>query len=479
MIGPVLSLLKDEVARVWCYRWTFVLTALVIFCAAAVYIAQIPSVYQSWAQIYVNKETPTAAAAGNNSLVGENYGSTYVVQKTMLNDQNLAKVVARLYPATAKKGGTVLQGAINNIRQRTDITPDDGDGFIAIQYRANNAIEARDVTQALLDQFIASNEGRNREGLDQAAKFLDEQVALYQQKLRDADQALAAFRQKHGVIAEASPQAGAASVDVARARANYDAVLRANGSSGPDASEIESLKGRLASLRLQYTDDYPDVVTVKHQLDQLLAARANAAAQNSSGAVQAARAQLLSAEGHMRSYQPKALDAASPLATEYAELKQNETTLRTSYQELLSRRNEAKISQAVYTGADAGKYQVTNRPAIPASPIGPNRSLYLTLAALVAAGLGLAAAYIRAALRGILVAPRELEEAFGLPVVGTISWEEAWHTTPGSAKPSRSWNLRSLSAMVVIGLVVLVAGASLLGIEPLHSAMTQLLHSFS
>ena len=268
-------------------------------------------------------------------------------------------------------------------------------------------------------------------------------------------------------------------MDVARARANYDAVLRANGSSGPDASEIESLKGRLASLRLQYTDDYPDVVTVKHQLDQLLAARANAAAQNSGGAVQAARAQLLSAEGHMRSYQPKALDAASPLATEYAELKQNETTLRTSYQELLSRRNEAKISQAVYTGADAGKYQVTNRPAIPASPIGPNRSLYLTLAALVAAGLGLAAAYIRAALRGILVAPRELEEAFGLPVVGTISWEEAWHTTPGSAKPSRSWNLRSLSAMVVIGLVVLVAGASLLGIEPLHSAMTQLLHSFS
>lgn len=479
MIGPVLSLLKDEVSRIWCYRWTFVLTALVIFCAAAIYIAQIPSVYQSWAQIYVNKETPAAAAAGDKSLVGENYGSTYVVQKTMLNDQNLAKVVATLYPRTAKQGGTALQAAINNIRERTDISPDEGDGFISIQYRANDAIEARDVTQALLDQFIASNEGRNREGLDQAARFLDEQVTLYKQKLRDADQALTAFRQKHGVVAEASPQAGAASADVARARANYEAMLRTNGSSAPDASEIDSLKSKLASLRLQYTDDYPDVVAVKHQLDQLIAARNNAAAQNSSGAVQAARARLQAAEGHLRNYQPKALDTASPLATEYAELKQNETTLRTSYQELLSRRNEAKISQAVYTGADAGKYQVTNRPAIPASPIGPNRSLYLTLAALVAAGAGLGAAYIRAAIRGILVAPREVEEAFGLPVVGTISWEEAWHTTPGTTKPSRNRSLRGLGAMVVIGLVVLAAGASLLGIEPVHNAMTQFLHSFS
>ena len=479
MIGPVLSLLKDEVSRIWCYRWTFTFVAVALFCAAAIYIAQIPSVYGSWAQLYVNKETPAAAAAGNNSLVGENYGSTYVVQKTMLNDQNLAKVVAKLYPAIAKQGGATLQAAINNIRQRTEISPDQGDGFISIEYRAGNAVEARDVTQALLDQFIASNEGRNREGLDQAEKFLDEQVTLYQQKLRDADQALAAFRQKHGAIPEASPQAGAASADVVRARANYDTVLRANGSSAPDASEIDSLRNRLASLRLQYTDDYPDVVAVKRQLDQLIAARNSASAQNSGGAVQVARAQLLAAEGRMRSYQPKALDVASPLATEYTELKQNETTLRTSYQELLSRRNEAKISQAVYTGADAGKYQITNRPAVPTSPIGPNRTLYLALAALVAVGLGLAAAYIRAAIRGILVAPRELEEAFGLPVVGTISWEEAWHTTPGSGKPSRSWNLRGLSAVIVIGLVVLAAGASLLGIEPVHSAMAQLLHSFS
>jgi hypothetical protein len=41
---------------------------------------------------------------------------------------------------------------------------------------------------------------------------------------------------------------------------------------------------------------------------------------------------------------------------------------------------------------------------------------------------GLAAAYLLAGMRGILMTPQELEEAFGLPVVGTLSWEEAWHT---------------------------------------------------
>jgi hypothetical protein len=49
-------------------------------------------------------------------------------------------------------------------------------------------------------------------------------------------------------------------------------------------------------------------------------------------------------------------------------------------------------------------------------------------AAVMAAAAGIGAAYVRAGVKGILVAPRELEEAFQLPVVGTVSWERAWHT---------------------------------------------------
>ena len=42
--------------------------------------------------------------------------------------------------------------------------------------------------------------------------------------------------------------------------------------------------------------------------------------------------------------------------------------------------------------------------------------------------IGLVLTFARAAISGVLVSPRELEEEFDLPVAATVSWEPAWQT---------------------------------------------------
>ena len=42
MVGTVLSLLYDEVVRIWCYRWTAIVTAIVLFVAGAAYVVRMP-----------------------------------------------------------------------------------------------------------------------------------------------------------------------------------------------------------------------------------------------------------------------------------------------------------------------------------------------------------------------------------------------------------------------------------------------------
>jgi hypothetical protein len=87
---------------------------------------------------------------------------------------------------------------------------------------------------------------------------------------------------------------------------------------------------------------------------------------------------------------------------------------------------------------------------MPFGPDGPYRELFLLFAFGGAIGSGLLAAYLLAAVRGIFVAPRELEQAFDLPVVGTVSWEQAWQNKPGRGRfTSVYFGLLALTAVVV------------------------------
>ncbi|HEY4077883.1 MAG TPA: Wzz/FepE/Etk N-terminal domain-containing protein [Rhizomicrobium sp.] len=433
MAGNIFNVFFDEIQRIWRYRWVVLFVAAPLLCAAAVYVMRMPNVYDSWAQIYVNKETPVSAAAHGVSLVGDNFGSAYVVQKTLLNDENLKQIVFEINPAARALPPDELAKAIAALRGRIRVDPDQGDGFFQIHFQDADPVRARDIVQMLLNQFIAANVMRARDDLGRASQFLDEQIAGYTVKVRAADAELIKFSRAHPGIARTNGAAmvGDAMSDVATAQAAYSSALgtRVGDTGGGDAGQIAALRARIESLRTQYTDQYPDVVTAQRQLDAMLAAQKTkpAAVQSDEpSSVQEARNALASAQGRLRAAQMG--PPPSPLDTEWADLKKKSEILRNNYEEMLSRREAARMSQAVYADKNSGKYQVTSLPTVPPLPTGPNRHLYLLLAAIVSLGTGVAAAYLRGAINGIFVAPRELEEVFGLPLAGTVSLEKAWRT---------------------------------------------------
>jgi polysaccharide chain length determinant protein (PEP-CTERM system associated) len=445
MAGNMFNVLFDELLRIWQYRWLILGAAALIFCSAALYILRMPNIYEASAQIYVNKETPVSTAAHGISLVGDNFGSAYVVQKTLLNDQYLKTILTQTDPRTASMDQAALLRAIAALRARIRIDPDQGDGFVQIHFQDADPVHARNVVRMLLDQFIAANLTRSRIDLGRASQFLDQQIAAYGEKSRAADAELMDFSRKHPGIARSSlaAQVGDAVDEVASARAAYSAALSGKSSGGqsgppsPGSAEIAALNARIAVLRTQYTAQYPDVVAAQRQLDALLAAQsatatAAPALENQSAApseaheARAAHGALLAAQARLRQAQQG--PPPSPLDAQWADLKKNSAILRGNYEEIMSRREAARLSQAVYADKNSGKYQITAPPTVPPIPSGPNRRLYLLLAGIIALGTGVGMAYLRGAINGILVAPRELEDIFGLPVAGTVSLEKTWQT---------------------------------------------------
>ncbi|HEY4275938.1 MAG TPA: hypothetical protein VGM68_10665 [Rhizomicrobium sp.] len=451
MVGTVLTLVYDELVRIWCYRWTALCTAIVLFIAGAAYVAHLPNVYDSWAQIYVAKLTPLAQAAQNVSLGGDTYGSTYVVQKTLLNDESLSKVAEQLNPNFGQLPPAARQGAINSLRNKIEIVPDSGDGFTEFHYNATEPVRAYRVVRLLLNQFVAANQDRATRDLGQADVFLDAQIAVYQRKVAESQQKIAAFRQRNGTSAETadSDEEASAAADVDNARAVYNAALSRDGGAAPQQSQIAALEDRIAALRLQYTDQYPDVIAARQQLAQLQQRAAQSTKTAADPAVASARGQLLAAQARLRRarFRP---GLPPQIAGQEAELKRNDDMLRSSLQELLSRREAAQMSMAVYGANSNAKFQITNQPTIPAFPAGPNRSLLLGLALFGAIAGGVGAAYLRGAITGVFVAPRELEEAFQLPVIGTISWEKTWHTGETVAGG------RNIALYVTFGVILLI-----------------------
>ncbi len=429
MAGSIFGLLYDQIRRIWFYRWLIVLVAVPLFAGAAFFIMRMPKIYEAYAQVFVDRETATAAAAEHVSLVGGNFGSGYVILKTMLNDGNLHALLFRINPVARDLDRGALANATAALRGRIRIDPDQGDGFFQIHYQDTDPVRARDVVKMLLDGFINANLARNRVELENAVRFLDRQIASYAVKLQDATKALARFRAAHPDIVDArNPMvvANAASA-VAGARAAYEAALAQPSRGSGNDGEIGALRAHIADLRARFTDQYPDVVAEQHRLDALLAARAAAPppAANESAVAQA-RQQLDAAEARLRGAERSA--TGTVLDAQWADLKNNAEILRNNRQELLGRRQGAQMSLALYADRESGKYQVTTPPVVPPLPVGPNRRLYLALAAGIALAIGIGAAYLRAAINGIFVAPRELEETFGLPVAGTVSLERAWQT---------------------------------------------------
>jgi polysaccharide chain length determinant protein (PEP-CTERM system associated) len=445
MVGALIALIHDEARRIWCYKWLALLTTAAILCAAAVYVTRLPEVYDAWGQVYVNKQTPVAAATEGVSLVGANYGSPYVVTKTLLNDQNLETVVRKLNPAASSYDKIQMARAVGALRGRIQVAPDQGDGFFEFHFQDNDPVRARDTVQMLLDEFVSRNLTRSQRELSQAGKFLDEQIAAYEAMLASSQVKIANFRRDHPIVA-AVPQPVEPDLlasDLPAARAAYEAALAQaaapQAKASPAAEMVFALQGKLAALRTQYTEQHPDVVALKRQLadavakadEEARAAAAMAAAEPTvNPAVEAARRRLQEAQRHAVPRRIVAPAVPPELQTEWAELQRNDEVLRVAYQQLIGRREGARMSQAVYGADGSGKYQVTRRPVVPNFPIGPNRPLLMALAAFVAVGGGLAAAYLMAAVKGIFVSPRELEHAFQLPVVGTVSWEPAWSTRP-------------------------------------------------
>lgn len=400
---------------------------------------------------------------------------------------------------------------IDQITDRTHIsTP--RDNLIEISYTDSDPERSFAVTKRLADLVIEESlANKSRESRD-AYQFINSQVLQYHAKLTEAEFNLERYRQNNpdarpGIGSDVNARIGELSRQVETSRMelldlrSQDGALQAQLSGENEIAMVQTragqLMGRLAELKtdrdrllLSYTDQHPDVIRVQHQIRDLEAelsqedARRQSVATSSPGALEGPAAfnplyaELKSKQADVRRRSAAMMSRISAgeglLAHELArsgriaasesslsELSRDYEVNRDLYQDLLKRRENARVSMNLDAEQRGLSFRIQEPAAMPLRPSG------IRLLHVAGAGLFLAVVAPLMVLFGLIKfdprvrAARQIERESGLPVLGTVP------RLMTARRRSRS--IRQVALASLIFLAVPVAYAMVLTLKMVHA----------
>lgn len=484
-MGSIYEQVMTMLYGVWRKRW-YGLAAMWVVCLIGwVVVAMIPNQYESDARIYAKWSTILPGQLGFQG--DDKMRQIDVVRQTLTSRPNLEKVVRRTDLAQQVDSDADLDGIIQDLTENITIKSQQDDLFTISYVSSNNnysdaqnAQLAQKVVQNLINIFVEENVSSDRDNLNQAIRFFEDQLAQRARELEDAEKRRADFEQKYlGRV----PGEGNITQRLTLAQTEYERVnqqlIEAQSSMRALQSQLASTpatisaplftvetgqgftgtrydptsaRGRIEILEKQisdayergWTDAHPDVVTARQQIKSLQskaakesrapaggrrqeAAQANPVyvnlrslmfdKQSSVAALSARRAQLQQDIASLRNSQIE----EPGIAAEQAKLNRDYDVLKRQYEQLLKSREEVRLRSDVENKTDQVRFQIIDPPSMPREPVAPNRPLLLSLVLLGGLAVGVAVSFLVSQIHTTYITPTKLEDAFGVPVLGSVT----------------------------------------------------------
>jgi polysaccharide chain length determinant protein (PEP-CTERM system associated) len=355
-----------------------------------------------------------------------------------------------------------------------------GGGQFRITFADSNPRTAYRVVRSLVDTFMDKNLGIKREDSVVAQRFFQEQVEAYEAKLRASEGRLAEFKKANvglmpGAEGDYYQRLEAAMTSLDQMRGRYRQVSeRRNelqrqidgeeptfGLSGPAGgdpidAQIAGYQARIDQLLVQYTDKHPEVVALRDTIARLQEEKRKGARvsttvapadngtttseqimmrsldmnpvyQNLKISLSQADAELAELRGQIASQEQvvgnlrSRVDAIPEVEAELARLNRDYEVNRKQYDELLTRSEQARISDQADASSESVKFKEIERPVEPVTPSGPQRGLLNTAVMLMSLAAGLALALFLQQVRPVFSTKDSVRQATGLPVIGSVS----------------------------------------------------------
>lgn len=281
-----------------------IIIAIVVICTiiATVVAFVLPKSYQSTTLVRVKSGGSSSAMAGYAAMAagfgidigGGSSGSPESYIELMKSREVLEPIIAELdLPDEDKEKLTVAGFAKKNL-EVTNIKKTD---LITIAAYGKTPEEAQMISQSVADNFLALMTKLNKEDNSTTLKFLDERIKIAKEEMETAENKLAAYQQEHKIYAP-DEQAKAiianlnnydTTISQLQAQSEGDSAKLAgvtsqleqqnaslleysvsdNTNIGNIRESIVNKRVELVGLQQQFTDEHPDVIKAKEELNSL------------------------------------------------------------------------------------------------------------------------------------------------------------------------------------------------------------------
>jgi polysaccharide chain length determinant protein (PEP-CTERM system associated) len=477
------------------YRWYAVVISWIVAIIGWTVVYELPNDYQASARVYVDTQSILKPLlSGMTALPNVDQQVTFM-RRTLISRPNVERVMRMVdldvKAATAKDHEKMVDELMAQIK----IGGTERDDIYTISYNNPNPKLGKDVVQSLLTIFVEGSFGGKKQDSEKAVQFIDDQIKTYEEKLAAAENSLKDFKIKNmGMLprqgsdyttkmAELADSLNQARLELTEAEQGRNAIKRqiAGEDPAPASSEavdpadanpeldsrIAAINKNLDTLRMQFTEEHPDIVSNKRLLAQLEARKKEEAKkrkrsidpganyspmlQQLNVALSVAEARVASLRARVdeyaaRSARMRAQSSAAPeVEAQLAQLNRDYQVNRDNYQKLVERRESAKLSGDLSSATDMMTFRVIDPPTAPVTPAGPNRPRLFSIVFIGALLAGLVVALLMSQIRPTFLSQSSLREVTGVPILGSISMN--W---TNEQKVRRKRRLYALGASVFV-----------------------------
>jgi len=295
----LVSQLFDHLWSVWRFRWTGLIVAWCIALGGWIWVAQLPDQYEATARIHVDSNSVLRPLLRGLAIQPDVTQRVALMSKTLLSRPNLEKLMRMTDMDLQAKTPADKERLLDGLKKDVKLSGNRrNESLYSISFIHHDRQTAKAIVQALITVFIESAMGEERKESSDAHEFLDQQIADYEQRLIEAENRLAAFKQKHAGIMpgagggfyqkleSARSQLSTARLQLREAQnrrkelkrqlEGEEPVFLSGGMDRPSATVSSSFDGRIQKLETKldnllsrYTELHPEVVQIKALLADL------------------------------------------------------------------------------------------------------------------------------------------------------------------------------------------------------------------
>src|SRR5215472_15445301 len=172
-------LLRQAATIMWRRRWLLTATAWGVCLLGWAAIWFVPTTYESEARLYVDTDAILTPLLRGIAIDTATASQLEMMQKTLLSRPNLDKLIATTDLETTVTTSQMREALVARLGKDIKVTGE-GHNLFSVSYRNRNPRLARDVVAALVNVFMEGATRSNRAEMDNAQRFLNEQIASYE-----------------------------------------------------------------------------------------------------------------------------------------------------------------------------------------------------------------------------------------------------------------------------------------------------------